>query len=47
MKNILLSLNKTVFAGFILTFVFVAYYFLNNNLLDIYFGNLHLDMFTF
>ena len=37
MKNILLSLNKTVFAGFILTFVFVAYYFLNNNLLDIYF----------
>lgn len=36
MKNILLSLNKTLFAGLILTFIFVAYYFLNNNL-DIYF----------
>tara|TARA_A100001015_G_scaffold313501_1_gene420867 strand:- start:439 stop:1038 length:600 start_codon:yes stop_codon:yes gene_type:complete len=37
MKNILLSLNKTVVAGSVLTLVFVAYYFLNNNSLDIYF----------
>ena len=37
MKNILLSLNKTLFAGFILTLFFLGYFFFNNNSLDIYF----------
>ena len=37
MKNILLSLNKTLFAGFILTLFFLGYFFFYFNSLDIYF----------
>ena len=37
MVNILKSLNKTIFAGVLLTILFFVYYFVNNGFADIYF----------